>query len=112
MLPQAVSLIILVSVSSSYSNIQWNPGNWAHSCDWMGATLVGTVPQEGDGSKCGKECADNWSNCTHFLWFHNKCYLKFLYINECKSRETAYKNNETNSVCGFQKHRLPDWGNT
>ena len=52
--------------SSSSTKIQWQPGNWAYSCDFMGNNLT-NVLMPASGAQCGPKCTAT-SGCTHYTW--------------------------------------------
>ena len=72
-----VGLLIAVTTISAVSAFNFQSGNggaiqYALGCDFYGND-IGQIP--GPGEQCGGNCLSN-SQCTHFTWYNNVCYIK------------------------------------
>lgn len=80
----------------SMSVVQWQPGNWAFKCDFIGNDFF-TVKSE--GQYCTSKC-ELIDDCTHFTWNMydgGTCYFKKGDI----SPEDAIDSEQQSIVCGY-----------
>lgn len=87
-----LSVVLLGTVSA----VNWQDGNngkikWAMDCDFYGSDIGN---QGGTGDLCGGFCLAN-SQCTHFTWSNNVCYMKR--ISNSNVQPTYLKS----AVCGY-----------
>ena len=77
-IPQLRLIMLAATVSVSIANLDWKSDTrrrfqWAYNCEFNGSDIT-TISSDKD-DKCGSKCHDN-SECTHFAWHANTCYLK------------------------------------
>ena len=91
-------LLLLIFYSCTVILAQnWQNGNngqvkWAMDCDFYGSDIG---QQSGGGELCGGFCLCN-SQCTHFTWFNNVCYMKRI-TNSSVIAPTTLQT----AVCGY-----------
>ena len=78
----------------------WQSGSngavkWASNCDFFGGDIG---QKSGPAANCGDHCAAN-SQCTHFTWSNDVCYLK-------KLSGKAVEVDLNGAVCGFVPSRV------
>jgi hypothetical protein len=70
-----LTIILVLSISVSKAQIDWQSSDWAYACDFNGGDI--TTVQTNPGN-CGPACSA-LSECTHFTWTTlngGTCYLK------------------------------------
>jgi len=71
-----ITVVVFVSVSVASLDWQSDTGQrfqWAYNCEFNGSDI--TTMQSDKDDECGLKCHEN-SECTHFTWQTNTCYLK------------------------------------
>ena len=100
---QIVSRIILINALLTFQsiftqNIQWQSGNWAFACDFVGGDLS-NVRMLNSGAQCGPTCAAT-NGCTHFTWttyLGGTCWMKSGSV----SQFDAFYTGDSSMVCGI-----------
>jgi len=69
---------------------------FCEGCDFFGSD-IGSVA--GPGEQCGNKCVSD-SQCTHFTWYNNVCYLK-------RFSNSPTATNLNGGVCGWVNRNGP-----
>ena len=91
-----ILLLIIEFISIVKAQINWQPGNWAMSCDFKGNDLSN---QNSKGEDCGGICSRT-AGCTHFTWTNyngGTCWMKSGQVN----KNNAFKTGDTTAACGI-----------
>ena len=96
MVKNFVLAFLSLALLSTVLAVNWQDGNngkvkWAMDCDFYGSDIGN---QGGTGDLCGGFCLAN-SQCTHFTWSNNVCYMKR--ISNPNVQPTYLKS----AVCGY-----------
>jgi hypothetical protein len=92
----AESVCGLIGNHATSEPIDWQPENWAFSCDFHGNDLSNAKIR---GEDCGGRCAST-PGCTHFTWTNYEggtCWMK----QGGATKNNAFKTDNAGSVCGW-----------
>ena len=96
-------LLFIIEFISIVKAVNWQPGNWAMSCDFNGNDLSN---QKSRGEDCSGVCSKT-AGCTHFTWTTNEggtCWMKQGKV----TKEDAFSTSNRNMVCGIVRGVI-DW---
>lgn len=89
--------LVIFTLITTISGINWNGNNWALNCDFPGNGFKSVAIK---GEDCGGRCAST-SGCTHFTWTDHNGGTCFMKRKNGISKKKAVPKNDGNAVCGI-----------
>ena len=96
-----LTIILVLSISVSRAQIDWQSSDWAYACDFNGGDI--TTVQTNPGN-CGPACSAI-SECTHFTWTTlngGTCYLKSGKV----KKSDAISTEDNSMICSLTASKI------
>ena len=94
-------IILVIEYFSIVEAINWQPGDWAMSCDFKGNDLSN---KKSRGEDCSRICTQT-HGCTHYTWtsyLGGTCWMKSGQI----SKNNAFQTTDKTMACGVIANTL------
>ena len=96
-----LTIILVLSISVSKAQIDWQSSNWPYACDFNGGDI--TTVQTNPGN-CGPACLST-PKCTHFTWTTlngGTCYLKSGKV----KKSDAISTEDNSMICSLTASKI------